>query len=192
MSLVNDALRRVKDTAPKSATPAAGPMRLAENTQHSSGSAFLMAMLILVILLLAGLLLWQWFHGDGGELKVRANALPVVSKAVASPSIGQELPVTVQTVPATAPVTITSDNAAVVTTDKAIATNLAAVEQSAPATITYKLQSIVYLPGNPSAVINGKSVFLDNSVDGARVVAIGPGTATIVTATGQTNVLVMP
>ena len=190
MSLVNDALRRAKDTAPKSATPAVGPMRLAENTQHSSGSAFLMAMLILVILLLAGLLLWQWFHGDGGELKVRANAVPVVSKAVSSPSADPELPVTAQTVPKATPATTTSDRA-VATTDKAIATNLAAVEPSAAAPITYKLQSVVYLPGNPSAVINGKMVFVDNSVDGARVVAIGPGTATVVTSAGQTNVLVM-
>ncbi len=192
MSLVNDALRRAKDTAPKSATPAVGPMRLAENTQHSRGSAFLMAMLILVILLLAGLLLWQWFYGSGGELKVRANVLPTVSKVVAAPTVSQELPIPAQSVPETTPVAETSDKPVAATADKAIATNLTAVEPSAPATITYKLQSVVYLPRNPSAVINGKMVFVDNSVDGARVVAIGPGTASIVTSAGQTNVLVMP
>lgn len=187
MSLVNDALRRVKDTAPKSVTPAAGPMRLAENTQRSPGSAFLLAMLIVVILLLAALLLWQWFYGNGAELKVRANAVPVVSKEVSSPVVSQELPVPAQTLPEA-----TADKAVAVTTDTATATNLAAVEPAAPPTVTYKLQSIVYLPGNPSAVINGKVVFVGDRLDGAWVVSIGRGTATIVTSAGQTNVLVMP
>lgn len=191
MSLVNDALKRAKATAPKNAAPAAvGPMRAAEAGQRPKDSSFLMAMLILVILLLAGLLLWQWFRGDGGELKARANTIPGVSKAESSPAVGQALPVPVQSAPETKPTTTVPENAAAAP-DKTVATNLTVVEPPKTLPITYKLQSVVYLPKNPSAVINGRVVLVDNIVDGARVVAIGPGTATIVTSTGQTKVLVM-
>jgi cytoskeletal protein RodZ len=187
MSLVNDALRRAKDTAPKSAAPAIEPMRAVETGQRRQGSDFLLAMLIVVILLLAGLLLWQWFLGSGAELKVRAKAVPAVSREVSSPVVSQELPVATQTVPETIP-----DKAAAAATDTAAATRLAVVEPPKPKPITYKLQSVVYLPGNPSAVINDKVVFVGDRMDGAWVMSIGPGTATIVTSAGQTNVLVMP
>ena len=168
MSSVNDALRRAKQAAPKSATPTVTPIRLSETVNRSRGTGVLLAMLALVILMLAGLLLWQWSHGDDAELLVRANSRPApVSKAV---------PVPAQPA-ATAPEPAT--------------TNVAADEPAKPAPITYKLQSIVYLPKNPSAVINGRVVFVKDTVEGARVVAIGPNSATLVTDAGETNVLVM-
>jgi hypothetical protein len=182
MSLVNDALKRAKDTAPKGITPAVGPMRLAETVPRSRSSGFLISMLALVILLLAGLLLWQWSHGGNSELKVRANARPAVEDPAPAPQVSQNLLVTAP--PPSAPPT-----AAVA--PEPVMTNVVAVAPPKPAPITYKLQSVVFLPKNPSAIINGREVFVNGSVDGARVVAIGPGTATIVTPAGQTNVLVM-
>ena len=163
MSSVNDALRKAKQAAPKNATPAVKPIRLAEAVNRSRGTGFLLAMLALVILMLAGLLLWQWSHGDDAQLLVRANSRP------AAVSVNKAAPVPAQ--PAT--------------------TNVVSVAPHKSADITYKLQSIIYLPKNPSAVINGKVVFVNDSVNGARVVAISSGSATLVTSDGQTNVLVM-
>ncbi len=53
-----------------------------------------------------------------------------------------------------------------------------------------KLQGIVFNPKRPSAVINGKTLFLGERVAGFRVTAIGKDTATIVGG-GQTNVLML-
>lgn len=53
-----------------------------------------------------------------------------------------------------------------------------------------KLQGIVFNPRRPSAVINGKTLFLGDRVAGFRVVAIGPDSATLVSG-GQTNVLML-
>jgi hypothetical protein len=163
MSSVNDALRRAKQAAPKNATPAVKPIQLAEKVNRSRGTGFLLGMLALVILMLAGLLLWQWSHGDDAQLLVRANSRP------AAASVSKDAPIPAQ--PAT--------------------TNVVSVAPHKSADITYKLQSIIYLPKNPSAVINGKVVFVNDSVNGARVVAISSGSATVVTSDGQTNVLVM-
>ncbi len=53
-----------------------------------------------------------------------------------------------------------------------------------------KLQGIVFNPRRPSAVINGKTLFVGDRVAGFRVMAIGRDTATLVSA-GQTNILTL-
>ncbi|HZQ47000.1 MAG TPA: hypothetical protein VFC07_08315 [Verrucomicrobiae bacterium] len=188
MSLVNDALKRAKQGAPKSETPAVGPMRVVESGRRPVGTGVLLSMLILVILLLAGLLLWQWFHGGSAELQVRANSRSTAAIPGSLPPVSGEALVPMKPAPAPAPA---PSEKTVAARPEPVATKLVAVEPAKPMPITYKLQSIVYLPGSSSAVINGKVVFVDGIVDGARVAAIGPGTATIVTPAGQTNVLAM-
>lgn len=185
MSLVNDALKRAKQAAPKNTPPAVEPMRVVETTRRPVGTGFLLLMLTVVILLLAGLLLWQWAHGNGAELQVRANSLPAAGNPVSSPPVSAESPNPARP-EMTAPTPAISEKALITA-----ATNAVAVEPAKPVPITYKLQSVVFLPKDPSAVINGKVVFVNGIVNDARVAAIGPGTATIVTPAGQTNVLVM-
>ncbi len=53
-----------------------------------------------------------------------------------------------------------------------------------------KLQGIIFDPKRPSAVINGRTVFIGDRIHGMRVVAITSGTATLVGA-GHTNLLSM-
>jgi hypothetical protein len=53
---------------------------------------------------------------------------------------------------------------------------------------TYKLQGIYWRPSRPSAVINGKTVYIGNRVENARVTAIDQESVTI-TVHGETKVL---
>ncbi len=62
MSLINDALKRAKETQPQSVA-AAGPSLQPVLTAQRARPDFLLPMLALVILLLAGLLFWAWSHG---------------------------------------------------------------------------------------------------------------------------------
>jgi len=53
-----------------------------------------------------------------------------------------------------------------------------------------RLQSIFYRPSNPSVMINGKTLFVSDDIQGATVVAIQPSSVTLVLS-GQTNVLTL-
>ncbi len=183
MSLINDALKRARETQPKGFAPSASPaFRPVEGARRSAGgNDVLLPALIVVILLLGGLLLWVWFRGDGGELKVRARTSSVSAEAVSIPAVVPPAPVPTQ------PVVTAIEKMPEPITNAAVA-----VEPPKPAPIVYKLQSIFYRPKSPSAVINGKMVFVGSSVAEARVVAIGKDSATLVTAAGQTKLLELP
>ncbi|MDB6022831.1 MAG: hypothetical protein JWQ04_2688, partial [Pedosphaera sp.] len=87
MSLINDALKRAKATQPKVAAQADGPALrpIIAPRRANAGADFLLPALIVVILLLAGLLLWQWFRGGSGDTKVRA-------RTIATPDVVQPAP----------------------------------------------------------------------------------------------------
>jgi hypothetical protein len=53
-----------------------------------------------------------------------------------------------------------------------------------------RLQSIYYRPGNPSVMINGKTLFISDEVSGVTVADISPSSVTLVLS-GQTNVLTL-
>jgi hypothetical protein len=168
MSLINDALKRARQAQPENLAPADGPwLRPVERAPRGARPDFLMLALIGVVLVLAGVLLLQWFHS--GDLIVRAKTIP----AAPAPEAIHATPASVQTAAVAQP-----------------ATNLAvAVEPAKPPPIVYKLQSIFYFPKNPSAVINGKTVHEGTVVGEARVVAIGQESATILMGSGETNIL---
>ncbi len=69
-------------------------------------------------------------------------------------------------------------------------TNTASADVQALKPALPKLQGIVFNPRRPSAVINGKTLFVGDRVAGFRVMAIGRDTATLV-GPGQTNVLTL-
>jgi MSHA biogenesis protein MshK len=58
-------------------------------------------------------------------------------------------------------------------------------KQAAPTTLAkavvpkLKLQGIFYRPNNPSAMVNGKTLFIGDSIDGAKVTAIEADSVTI-------------
>jgi hypothetical protein len=53
-----------------------------------------------------------------------------------------------------------------------------------------RLQSIFYRPTNPSVIINGKTLFLGDEINGVRVADIQPSSVTLMLS-GQTNVLTL-
>jgi hypothetical protein len=176
MSLINDALKRAKETQPQGVA-AAGPSLQPVLTAQRARPDFLLPMLALVILLLAALLFWAWSHGVE-VVKVRANSFPV---AVTPSPVAEPSPV--------APANPVVAAAAVEPMTNAVVA-APVVEPVKP--VTYKLQSIFYFAKNPSAVINGKTVYAGSRVGEAHVVAIGKESATIMLATGETQLLELP
>jgi hypothetical protein len=135
-----------------------------------------------------------WWHSDLGVVMVRAKSLPEPAQPVHVAEISKPAPVIAPSVVATPPTNLIANLTNGTNATNAISTNvvLAALEPAKPQPITYRLQSIFYRPNNPSAVINGKTLYLGSKVGEAHVLAIGKESATIVTASGQTILLELP
>ncbi len=179
MSLINDALKRARNERPNDADSFTAPARppLEKIRQKRSLTSLLPPICLALLLIGAGLLLWQWFKSRGEDLNIRANG-PSQATPVAQPA---------QAVPAATPTNAAPDIAPSIA---ATATNqTSAVESPKPEPMTYQLQSIFYRAKNPSAVINGKTVFLGERVGGAKVLAIDKDSVTILLPNRQTNVL---
>lgn len=196
MSLINDALRRARQTHPtggsRAATPPLNPVETAPRPAH--GSLFTLPFIGAVVLLLAGITLWGWSQaGKTVDIKVRANSRAPGGDTVSVPEpiVTPPLPPPV-TVVATAPAPATgilSTNAMTASAAEtgANATNLADAPRPEPP--GYKLQGIFYKRNNPSAAINGRTVFVGSKVGDVRVTAITLESVTIVTGAGETKEL---
>ena len=53
-----------------------------------------------------------------------------------------------------------------------------------------RLQSIFYRPASPSVMINGKTLYVDDEINGVRIADIQPASVTLVLS-GQTNILTL-
>jgi len=105
---------------------------------------------------------------------------------VSAPGVGLD-PAKVSTSPAAAPAPATPAPAVnpPVSASAATATNTpAATEPPQPPPL--RLQAIFLNPSRPSALINGKTLFIGSRLGDAKLVAIGQETA------GQTNILSLP
>lgn len=176
-------VKRVKLSQSKNPARAAGPaIRLADSKPRSHHQDMLFGLLAGVILLLGGFLVWQWSHaGDNDELLVRARTFPP-----AYTSSGANGHSSVSAHPATSSPTVT------LVPDRTTGVTDAVASQTAAPEPAFKLKSVLFLPANPSAIVNGQVVYINSIVNGARVVVIKPGAVTLVTGDGHTNVLVMP
>jgi len=200
MSLINDALRQARQAQPANAAAADGPaLTPVEPAQRSGGSGLVLPMIIAVVLAMAVALLWIYFRSGGDVLMVRANAHSQTPVEVVAPKPQAPAPVVVPaSIPAVTPTAVAPVNAAaantnsipVVTNEPAAVVPIAAEPPKSLAPV-YRLQSIFFRAKNPSAVINGKTLFLGSRVGDAHVVAIDQESATIVTSAGQTNVLLL-
>jgi hypothetical protein len=150
-----------------------------------------LALLVAVILALSAALLWAWYHASTVELRARARAATPAAKP-SVPASAANTPAMIQA-PNPAPVApaaaVSATNAPEATITPIVAAAAPLADPAAPPVQTYKLQSIFYRAQNPSAVINRQTVFLGSKVDGGRVTAIGRDSVTIVTSTGQRQVL---
>ena len=216
MSLINDALRRAKDTQQQTPAPPSPnlPFRPVEPAPQSAGrgQGLLLPVALVVVALLSLLSAWQWFQQRNSTGTTEVNArTPRVAPAIPSPQRASAPAVASRTQPdATAqPDSPASPATGAATSlaadDAAAATNapLADVQESdaaktaamapppPPKPAPLRLQAIVFNPRRPSAMISGKTLFVGDKLGDLRVVAINKDSATL-TGGGLTNVLSLP
>lgn len=172
MSLINDALKRAKqaqkDNPPP--TPELQFRPVEPGQEHPRSPLFAVGAVIglIAIISLGGLLLWVVAQKQEAGLQVEA-------KAAAVPADPPPAPLPVE--PA-----IASGNSP----EEAMTNTLPAVE--IPKAPEFKLQGIFFNPRSPSAVVNGKTVYVGDKVSGFRVFAITPQAVSLANETA-TNVL---
>jgi hypothetical protein len=175
MSLINDALKRAQEA--QSQTPPApqpGPnLRPAEPTSYAwHGVGLLLPAALALVAVLTLLLVWEMSRqGVGSPQEVRAKTAAAPQAEAAHPN--PEPAATSATSSSLSPGTVAT-NAPVISED---------IRPPEP-----KLQAVIFNPRNPSAVINGCTVFRGDRFGAFRVTKITADTATLV-GEGQTNIL---
>jgi hypothetical protein len=192
MSLINDALRKARKAQP--AGNASGPdlLPVEADAGGRGGSIFTLPFIIAVVLVLAGVLIWAWYRAGSVDLVVRGNTGAATVNTAPRTSEPTKIVALVKT-QTPASVTTAASTPAVVASADAGSTNVltVAAEAPKPAATVYKLEGIFYSAKRPTAVINGDLVSVGSRVEAGRVVAIDEESATVVTETGETNLLVL-
>jgi hypothetical protein len=206
MSLINDALRRAKETQQQTPPPPSPelPLRPVEPAQQNARRSLglLLPVALAAVALLVLLFAWAWTRMRGAPAALEVNARTAsVSPATTPAPARPAQPAPAQQPPsAAAPATGASANLAADALDAPADELLASVEESeatnAPAITALpppkpaplRLQAIIFNPKRPSAMIGGKTLFIGDKLGNLRVVAIGKDSATLAGA-GQTNVL---
>ena len=157
-----------------------------------------MTIVLVAAIILGNVLLWVAFSNRGAQKTETAAETPPL-QAVKPASAATEIasmpaPVSVQSpVPAAEsfePPAATNAVIAVTTITNAPEPAPAVVFEN-PKPAPLRLQSIIYNPARPSAMIGGKFLFIGDSIQGFRVTAIGQEAVTLIGG-GQTNVLSLP
>lgn len=179
MSLVNDALKRATE-AQKNISPAPGhylPLRREEPAQQrKKGIGIVLPATFLTILVAAIFSL--------GLVNQKNRSTPVQPPTQTTGSASS--------IAATALPAALTPNIAVAATPAIPATNSPApiVEAAAPKPAPLKLQAVFFTPPRSLAIIDGKRVYVGDSVRELRVVAIGSTSAMLV-GPNQTNFLTL-
>ncbi len=190
MSLINDALKRAKQTQQEN-PPSTPPLEfrpVEPGQKENRRTALLVVGLALVVIALVGLAgALVWFVAQSKEA-----ALPVAARVVDAP---------LAPLPHAAPLVSAPTNVAEVSVAKTIADPIELPDEpntnGVPVVATIveaikppalKLQGIFFSPSNPSAVVNGRTVYLGDRVNGFRLLAVSPVAVTFASAT-ETNVL---
>lgn len=181
---------------PASAFAAPPPLDLPEDSlppglesDEQSGSRRNTVQLVLAVLLVfavGAVAVLNHFHkkkeAQVVDVSAHAGSKKILPNANAIQSAGQTLSaITNRAAAATAPLPV------------AAATPVAAVPVAPgppPKFPPLRLQSIFYRPSNPSVMINGRTLFLDDEIQGVIVADIHPSSVTLVLS-GHTNVLTL-
>jgi hypothetical protein len=184
MSLINDALKRAKQAQQENPPPTPPlqfrPVQPTQEGRPRSPQIILGAGLgLIVVVALGGLLLWAISQPRQTGLQVEARTF--TEAAAITPAVPAD--------PPPAPLSIESALTPLTTPEEAMTNSLPAVAGGAPSKVPeLKLQGIFFNPRSPSAVVNGRTVYVGDKVSGFRVFAITPQAVTLATST-QTNVL---
>jgi hypothetical protein len=155
MSLINDALKRARESQRKDSPSGLSPLRPVEtHCQERNFNLVLpvtISFLIVAALVLIGLALTR--HANKGPAgKIVASSLVTNQPSVTAPVTN--LPVSP-------------------------AATIRPIVATLPAPRPLRLQGIVYDAVQPSAIIGGKAVYVGSLVDGMRVTAISPNSVTL-------------
>jgi hypothetical protein len=202
MSLINDALKRARESQQQQ--PPGPPLRPVERP-HGRGGNLWLTVAFAVVLAAAVVLLWQWVQqGRKPAGEIAANA-PPSTPAPSKPTLPPSSPKRVETAAVPAPVAPKATELAPppplasaapkprppVSTGQPASTAVAAAAPpaiEAPPKPALKLNGILFHPARPSAIINGKLVFVGDRAGEFRVTAINRASVTLVGG-GTTNVL---
>ena len=198
MSLINDALRRAdKAKGNPPSEPASGaPMQPVHSPAKSDASPFGPVLFILIAIIIGAA---GWFflkgwrtHSPPGTIRTAAidssNPAAITSQPetiVAPVKTVEPIPLP----PATNPTVVAATEATNAAATNSVESNATVAAVPAPAPL--KLQGIIYRVKNATAMINGKSLVVGESVAGARVTKIGKEEVTL-ERDGQTLVLTLP
>ena len=197
MSLINDALKRTKDAQQQNPPPAGGPpLKPADPAVAKSASNSKSLLYVMVGCVIVGNAFLFLYLKDEEK---KPAAIQPAAPAVAAPTAAPVSPAPATTAPqpakaAPAPVVAANPASAPAPTAETNITSappVAAAQPEPPKPAPLKLQSIIYNPSRPSAMISGKFAFIGDKVQGFRVTAIDQETVTLV-GSGQTNVLSLP
>jgi hypothetical protein len=209
MSLINDALKRAKEAQQQAASPLTpGPqLRPAEPLPRArQGLGLTLPVALAALALLLAFMVWQLAQRQSPvramtppppvpQEKAEATPAAIPGDVAAAAPASVPAPVTVPAPePASAPVAAASPTPASAQPPPAasqtpVTPNPAPmVEPVAPKPPPLRLQGIVFNPARPSAVINGRTVFIGDRIGEQRVLAIDRESATLAGG-GQTNIL---
>jgi hypothetical protein len=199
MSLINDALKRTKDAQQQNPPPAGGPpLKPADPATTKSTSNAKSLLYIMIACVVVGNALLFFAIQDRGAKKEIAPAVPVApttAAAVAPAPTASVAPAPVpqpaKSEPAPAAIANPAPIATPVVSEKNSNDALLAAQPEPARPVPLKLQSIIFNPSKPSAMVSGKFVFIGDKVQGFRVTAIDQETVTLV-GSGQTNILSLP
>jgi hypothetical protein len=184
MSLINDALKRAKQAQKENPPPTPAlqfrPVEPGQEARPRSPMLIVGVILGLIVMVgLGGLLLWAVAQNRDAGLQAEARTLTEGESA--KPGALMD--------PPPAPLRVEPTPAPVTTPEEAMTnTQLAVAVVEAPKVPELKLQGIFFNPRSPSAVVNGKTVYVGDKVSGFRVLAITPEAVKLANATA-TNVL---
>ena len=199
MSLINDALNRTKQ-AQQQTPPAAGGPELKPvgpaAAKTAGGSKTLLYIMVACVVVGNALIFIYYFTNERAKRTPAASL--VTTPAIATNVVAARIQAPVaQPVPGavaapSGPVAVAETNApALVGTSTAPVVAAVPLVPETPKPAPLKLQSIIYNPGRPSAMVSGKFLFIGDKVQGFRVTAIDQESVTLV-GNGQTNVLSLP
>jgi cytoskeletal protein RodZ len=194
MSLINDALKRAKQN--QETNPPATPTLEFRPVEPAQGegrrTSLLLVGLSLVIVAIVGMcgaLILYVSQKNGPALLVEASANyqqpPAATNTPTQPAPKSTPPVTVAA-PANTTPAVTELIETSATNEPVVTAMAAVVEALKPAPL--KLQGIFFNPKNPSAVVNGKTVYLGERIAGFFVLAMSPTSVTFANS-ATTNVL---
>lgn len=201
MSLINDALKRTKEAQQQNPPPAGGPPLKPVDpavTKAAGNSKSLLYIMVACVVVGNAFLFIYLKDGDKKPATIPSTLAPAVATpatAPVSPTPAVTTPSPTPAKPEPAPAVAANPTPvpapAVIESNAPAASPAIVAQPEPPKPAPLKLQSIIYNPARPSAMVSGKFVFIGDKVQGFRVTAIDQETVTLV-GNGQTNVLSLP